>query len=801
MRPRRLELEGFTSFRGRTVVDFDGADLFAFCGPTGAGKSSLIDAIVFALYGAVPRYDDLRAVAPVVSQSRNEAVVSLEFSVGGDDYVATRVVRRTKGKGATTKEARLERVHSGGDPEVLAGTADEVTKAVEGLLGLGFEHFTRCVVLPQGEFAQFLLDKPKDRQALLMRLLDLGVYEQMGKRARERAASLATEVKVLDGKLEQIGAASEELVAGAAQRCRETEALEARLRTAEPQLQALQESVRRGRDDAATASDAIAVLGAVQVPDGIGDIAEAVAVARRAVAEAEAREAAAADTLREATAAVDELPDAGVLGRVRAAHERRAKLAAQIHDLGESLTPLAAAEDDATTAAKAADEQVEVARRHLRSVQDSHLAHTLAETLAPGEPCPVCAQTVTTVPSLDTPAEVPAAQAALQDAEAQADAARATASAAARDHRDAAGQLQRLHEQEAELAAELAEAPTADECAQQQRRRTELEETVRSATSTFDTARADHAKARQALDGAEKADKDARGRFLAGRDRVAAWTPPEPGQEDLRDDWAALARWAADLVPAQRDALAGAEAAVAKAESTAAAVVTELCAAAAEIGIEVDDVAGLTAGVPRAAEQARIAHATAETNLAQARSLRTEMAGLEAARKVADTLGRHLKTDGFQTWLQREAQEQLVIGASEILEELSGGAYSLALDDKASGFDVIDHRNADQPRSARTLSGGETFLASLALALALGEHIASMATRGAARLESLFLDEGFGTLDADTLDVVAAAIEELGAGGRMVGLVTHVSDLAERVPLRFEVSNGPNGSAVERIES
>lgn len=198
---------------------------------------------------------------------------------------------------------------------MLAGTADEVTKAVEGLLGLGFEHFTRCVVLPQGEFAQFLLDKPKDRQALLMRLLDLGVYEQMGKRSRERAASLATEVKVLDGKLEQIGAASEELVAGAAQRCRETEALEARLRTAEPQLQALQESVRRGRDDAAAASDAIAVLGAVQVPDGIGDIAEAVAVARREVTEAEAREAATADTLREATAAVDELPDAGVLGR------------------------------------------------------------------------------------------------------------------------------------------------------------------------------------------------------------------------------------------------------------------------------------------------------------------------------------------------------------------------------------------------------------------------------------------------------------------------------------------------------
>ena len=63
----------------------------------------------------------------------------------------------------------------------------------------------------------------------------------------------------------------------------------------------------------------------------------------------------------------------------------------------------------------------------------------------------------------------------------------------------------------------------------------------------------------------------------------------------------------------------------------------------------------------------------------------------------------------------------------------------------------------------------------------------SLAAGGAARLESIFLDEGFGTLDPDTLDVVAAAIEELGARGRMVGVVTHVRELAERLPVRFEV--------------
>ena len=100
------------------TVDFTGADFFALVGPTGSGKSSVLDAICFALYGIVPRYDDDRLVAPSITQGSNEARVSLTFELGGSEYVATRVVRRTKTGGATTKEARLEC-----DGEVLAGDA------------------------------------------------------------------------------------------------------------------------------------------------------------------------------------------------------------------------------------------------------------------------------------------------------------------------------------------------------------------------------------------------------------------------------------------------------------------------------------------------------------------------------------------------------------------------------------------------------------------------------------------------------------------------------------------------------
>ncbi len=99
----------------------------------------------------------------------------------------------------------------------------------------------------------------------------------------------------------------------------------------------------------------------------------------------------------------------------------------------------------------------------------------------------------------------------------------------------------------------------------------------------------------------------------------------------------------------------------------------------------------------------------------------------------------------------------------------------------------------------RTLSGGETFQASLALALALAEQLAGLST-SAASLESILLDEGFGTLDAATLDTVAATLENLAArGDRMVGVVTHVPALAERVPVRFEVTKDARTARVERV--
>lgn len=204
--------------------------------------------------------------------------------------------------------------------------------------------------------------------------------------------------------------------------------------------------------------------------------------------------------------------------------------------------------------------------------------------------------------------------------------------------------------------------------------------------------------------------------------------------------------------------------------------------------------------VVEAASDARARLVQIEKDLKKARKLKSDRKTAMDSARVAGALARHLRANAFERWLLETVFERLVEAASVVLEQLSSGEYSFAYDERLN-FEVVDHRNADERRSAKTLSGGETFLASLALALTLAEQVAELAAQGSARIESIFLDEGFGSLDPDTLDIVSAAIEELGSRGRMVGLVTHVPELAERVPVQFRVMKGPATSTVEKILS
>ena len=183
----------------------------------------------------------------------------------------------------------------------------------------------------------------------------------------------------------------------------------------------------------------------------------------------------------------------------------------------------------------------------------------------------------------------------------------------------------------------------------------------------------------------------------------------------------------------------------------------------------------------------------ARERLERLQELREELRRQEAALHVHELLAADLRNDRFQAYLLQEVFTELVRGASARLLTLTGERYSLRFDDDA--IRVVDHDNADETRISDTLSGGETFLTSLALALELSDQVQRAV--GAVNLDSLFIDEGFGTLDPDTLSLVSETLQNLRIGGRMVGVITHIPELRDEFAQQVIVIKHQGYSTVE----
>jgi exonuclease SbcC len=185
--------------------------------------------------------------------------------------------------------------------------------------------------------------------------------------------------------------------------------------------------------------------------------------------------------------------------------------------------------------------------------------------------------------------------------------------------------------------------------------------------------------------------------------------------------------------------------------------------------------------------------ARVKERLERSKEIRQELEVEIASLRVHDLLAGDLRSDKFQAYVLQEVFTELVQGASVRLLRLTTERYSLRFDDDQ--IRVIDHDNADETRISDTLSGGETFLTSLALALELSDQVQRAV--GAVNLDSLFIDEGFGTLDPDTLALVAETLHGLRVGGRMVGIITHIPELRDEFTQQLIVTKGLGFSTVE----
>ena len=824
MRPLELTLRGFQSYATEQTFDFRDRRLLGIVGPIGSGKSSLLDGIAFALYGKTPRAG--RGTRDLINQRGAGAHVELWFDVEGETWRAVRALRR-KGQSAHN----LYR-HEAADPdsERLEEVTGEraMTARVEQLLGLDFDAFNRSVFLAQNRFAEFLQATAAQRDAVLKGVFGLdrvALMEAEAKRRRDGLRAELADLERLRAEVEQDRAMLEEArpaLDAAAARLEALDDAHEQAGRLEASAEAALRDVERAQRRAAELSDIAAQLPARDRSNELLDRAnrgsqllegaeEAVADAAEGLAAATRHEQ---DAIAE-TGGRERLTEAGRLQeRIEATEHRLVALTQQRdesttrldaaraghQEAQKRLTALQQADGAAVDKVAAAVSAVEAAEAALHAAQHDSMALALRSELAEGDSCPVCDQAVPVVPPVGEAVAIDRAKTALDAARKDQETARALRTEAAAavagcesDIEARAAAVSAVQEQLAGVESELAEAtverttlgdrlqqliPADDPLAEVERRAGLLD----AAAALVESKRAAETAARAAVDEVRRRQQQLAGELIQLATTVATLAGQlggdlRPGADatELAESLETLRKlWEEARLEAEREQAAAQDRAAEASKGleelraaldipTALSIADARQQAAEEHGKLVERVATLTARVARFAE--------------------LEAGSAETVARLAtySTLADDLLPSRFLKFILDEERRGLAALGSEHFERMTRGRYRFTDD---GDFDIVDLTSAETERKAESLSGGETFLASLSLALALAE----MVSRAGGRLDAFFLDEGFGSLDPEHLDLAMEGIEALVGGNRLVAVVSHVAELRERVEDLIELS-------------
>lgn len=918
MRPLKLTIAGFGPYALIQELDFSRlgtGGLYLITGDTGAGKTTIFDAITYALFGEAS--GDSREPSMLRSKYASAdapTYVELTFHHKDSTYTVKRIPgytrAKSRGTGLTAQVATAELLCPDGHSVTKL---KDVNQAIRDIIGLNREQFSQIAMISQGDFRKLLQAGTEERQKIFRDIFRTGFYVLLQSRLKDRAAEVGRETsdaarsirqyvqgiacsedsvhapdvtkakdgqmpmaefrEVLDAIVEEDAKAAEKLKSQLSAVEKELDAVKMQLTRAqgrqdtEKQLDAQQEkesglSARLEKAKAAwnaakdteprqdTLKEHLAVW-KQQLPeyDNLEQLKTQLEAAKKGLAQAEqdretaqqnqntlANEIKSLKTQQERLSGT-EAQKVQLSAQKQQAADRKGRFTTLLSDI-EGLTAEKNALGELQAALEAA---MDISTRLLRIYNDKNMAFLreqagiMASTLEEGMPCPVCGSVhhpslAVLSESAPTEADVKAAKEKYEQANTKVNSVGGKANkqngiVAVKEksvRSDIASLLPGTSLEDAPIAAQEKAAELQNEITQLENKLVEVEKSIRrkkeldeqiprkegeyqKATAAFTEADTQIALRKSEIATLEKQLSELRSK-LPFSDKKAALHQQEVGQRELVGLEQAQKKAEEDYRKG-KEALSNAQ--------TVIAQLREQLAAQPEWDTEAltsqQDSLEQQRKKIRQAQEAVYFRLTYNKNAAaNISSTATRLAELEQRyawmKALSDTANGTVSGKQkieLETYIQGAFFDQILLRANIRLEKMSGGQYDLkrrAVADNLKSqagleLDIIDHINASE-RSVNTLSGGESFLASLALALGLSDQV-QMST--GIRLDTLFVDEGFGSLDPEALSKAYSTLASLTEGNRLVGIISHVAELKERIDKQIIVTKNRDGGSTAEI--
>lgn len=768
MRPLELTLSAFGPYAGEETIDFTRLGtkgLYLITGDTGAGKTTIFDAVVFALYGEASGdargADMLRSKYATVT---TPTFVRMKFVYHGAVYQISRnpEYRRPakKGDGYTSHKADAELVCPDG---CIVTKNREVTKAVSELLGLDKNQFTQIAMIAQGDFLRLLYAKTEERSKIFREIFHTKAYQTLQERLKAEAGALRQEYEALGKSIDQYlegVLCKEEAFAARMDSVRQNRRaipaeeiamlLQERISLEEEELARLQTQLHTYEKDLERLHQLIGRADERRKREAeLEEAKEQIALIRPSLdtmQEQYQQQQLAFQEFEKERIELEKLyhDSLEALERKEAQEQQRLQVEKLLKDVQERET---AYKNAALFHRKVKDKCDEMESRYL-----DEQAGILAGRLKEGEPCPVCGSV-----SHPTPAR----------------------------QKDGAPSKESVDKAKREVEAANAKVHRASEEAGAVKGRLE------SAQEQYQSMLAlgkDEEKEAVLLrfTGKEEAEKELRKKAQESRRMQKGLAETEKMFRQKEKEYERYQNVKETLEK--------------QLEESETCIVEELIAERSVI-VEKKQLA---------AEKQQELYRYVKTNTGIAQAVRKQGKQIEALEKKWNLVGELSGTFNgnvagkdkimLETYVQMTYFDRVINRANTRFMMMSGGQYELKRASAAQNIksqsglelDVIDHYNGTI-RSVKTLSGGEAFLASLSMALGLSDEIQSAA--GGIALDTMFVDEGFGYLDEEALAQAIRTLQGLAEGNRLVGIISHVGSLKDKIEKQIIVTRKKSGGS------